>query len=66
MKVRFNEYHDRPAPGNESPIWIETADVAVVREWRYHSFRPAITEIILKCGEKIHVWERVENVAKYL
>ena len=64
MFATLTQYDDRECDG--APISINPAEVACVRPWQYHSFRPAISEIVLKCGEKIHVWQDRETVVKRL
>lgn len=62
--VEFTEYN---AYGDtHTKVRINPQEVAAVREWQYHSFRPAISEIILKSGKKIRTWEDVDCVTKKL
>lgn len=63
MLVSFTEYNDAE---HAATCHVNPAEVAAVREWRYHSFRPSITEIVLQSGQKLHVWQNVEAVVKRL
>jgi len=49
-----------------STVLVDPDEVTCVRAWKYHSFRPAISEIILNCGKSIKVWQDVEAVRKTL
>lgn len=61
--VALTEYSD---DNHDATIHINPAEVSAVREWRYHSFRPPVTEIILQSGVKLHVWQDVETTIKRL
>jgi hypothetical protein len=62
--VELTEYRDEMLSG--SKVYVNPDEVAAVREWRYHSFRPAIAEVVLQCGRSIKVWQDVETVMKRL
>lgn len=62
-RVEFSEYRDEDRSGK---VFVDPNEVAAVREWLYHSFRPSITEIVLTTGEKVRVWEPVEVVNRRL
>lgn len=62
-RVEFCEYRDENSSGK---VFVDPNEVAAVREWRYHSFRPSITEIVLVSGEKVRVWENIELVNRRL
>lgn len=59
----LTEYSD---DGHDATVYINPDEVSAVRYWKYHSFRPAITEIILQNGTKFHVWQDVETALKRL
>ena len=51
---------------DEEVVYVNPEEVACIQPWQYHSFRPAISEIVLKCGEKVYVWQDVETTIKLL
>lgn len=59
--IQFDGYNGDNAG---TPVFVNPEDVACVRAFRYHTFRPAIAEIVLRCGEKIRVWETPDVVNK--
>jgi hypothetical protein len=64
MLLKLSEF--RGDGNGSSAVFINTDEVAFIRKWNYHSFRPAITEVGLNTGEKIHVWEEIEIIEKRL
>lgn len=43
-------------------VFIDPAEIMCIREYAYHSFRPLISEITLRTGQEIIVWETVGHV----
>jgi hypothetical protein len=58
--VRLTQYSEE---NEDASVYVNPEEVASVRPWKYHSFRPAISEITLRCGSTIRVWQDVERVA---
>ncbi len=46
------------------PVFINPSEIACVRSYLYHSFRPPIGEVILYNGTKIRTWEDAEEIAR--
>lgn len=59
----FPEYVD---DADSQTVYVNPAEVACVRGWKYHSFRPAIAEIVLQSGKAVHVWLEADAVVKRL
>ena len=60
----FSQYTDDGEPG--LACYVNPDDVMVVKEYKYHSFRSSIGEITLRNGEKIRVWETVDEIQRRL
>ena len=58
--IDFSEYISDERPGQ--PVFVNPNEIACIRTYAYHSFRPLIGEIVLQSGEKIRVWETVEQI----
>jgi hypothetical protein len=61
--IPFDGYID---DGLGNQVFVNPEDVSVVREWKYHSFRPAIPEIVMLSGERVRVWQDVHAVYERL
>ena len=57
--IQLTEYKEDEAG---TPVIVAIDEIVHAREWKYHSFRPAISEIVLKSGQKIRVWDVIEVV----
>lgn len=60
--IEFSEYCEDVG----RKCYVNPAEVEVVHEWKYHSFRPPISEIMLKDGRSVRVWETVDTVLRRL
>lgn len=63
-RIEFSEFKSDDRAGTK--VFIDPHEVAAVREWNWHSFRPAIGEIVLTSGEKVRVWETAEAINRRL
>lgn len=63
-RIEFSEFQSDDRPGTK--VFVHPHEVAAVREWKWHSFRPAIGEIVLTSGEKVRVWETAEAINRRL
>ena len=61
--IELTEYRGDD-PGR--PCHVNPEEVAAVRDWNYHSFRPSIAEIVLKSGAVLRVWQTSAQVLKML
>lgn len=57
--IEFREYVE-DEPGRI--VFVNPHEIACIRTFCRHSFRPLIGEIVLQSGEKIRVWETVEQI----
>ena len=65
-KPKLREFSEYREDGRCLKVYVNPDDVMAVRAWAYHSFRPSIGEIILRHGEKLHVWETEEEIQRRL
>ena len=61
MLLEFREFHE---DDGSTPIHIDPAEVVTIRHWKYHTFRPAITEVVLRNGREFHLNHDPEYVTK--
>ena len=47
-------------------VMVDVNEIAVVRAYRYHSFRNEIGQIVLKNGVTINVWENVDTIRRMM
>jgi len=47
-------------------VLINPIEIAAIEPYKYHSFRPVISRIILNNGEKIIVWDSVNEIERRL
>lgn len=57
--LELSEYRG-DEPGR--PVFVNPNEIACIRTYCRHSFRPLIGEIVLQSGEKVRVWETVEKI----
>lgn len=57
--IELSEYREDEGG---TPVIVAIDEIAAIRKWKYHSFRPAVSEIILQSGQKIRVWDVIEVV----
>lgn len=60
----FSEYGDDGEYGRK--CYVNPDEVMAVKEYRYHSYRPAIGQIILRNSVVVKVWETVEEIRSRL
>lgn len=63
--LELHEYRSFDDCSHE-PVLVDVAEIAVVRAFRYHSFRNAIGQVVLRSGEKINVWEDVDAIRRMM
>ena len=51
---------------SREPVLVDESEIAAVRAFRYHSFRSAIGQVVLRSGEKINVWEDVDTIKRMM
>ena len=49
-----------------TPCLINALEIAAVEEYRFHSFRPAISRVTLQSGVRLIVWEAMDQIADAL
>lgn len=57
--LKLREYSESDISND---VYINPSEVASIKTWKYHSYRPSISEIILNNGEKIHVWDDIYHI----
>ncbi len=57
---------DDYGPHLERRVLVNPNEIACVRAYCRHSFRPLVGEIVLQNGEKIRVWETVEQIQRLI